>query len=80
MESWSSIWGGLTSFIAAHGLLAMAIIVALKSGDVPLPVPADLLVVYVGIQARSGVFPLWFAWLVLVAATRKLSAGFLSTS
>jgi len=43
-------------------------------------VPADLLVVYVGIQARSGVFPLWLAWLVLVAATRKLSAGFLSPS
>src|SRR5262245_2053455 len=69
MESWSSIWAGLTSFIAAHGLLALAVIITLKSAGIPLPVPADLLVVYAGIHARSGVFPLWLAWLVLVVAT-----------
>jgi membrane protein DedA with SNARE-associated domain len=69
MESWSSIWAGLTGFVATHGLLAVAVIVALKSAGIPLPVPADLLVIFVGVQAASGLVPLWLAWLVLAAST-----------
>jgi membrane protein DedA with SNARE-associated domain len=69
MDVWAAFWSDLTSLIAAHGLLTVAAIVLIKSAGVPLPVPADLMVVLVGVQARQGRFPLLPAWLLLSAAT-----------
>jgi membrane protein DedA with SNARE-associated domain len=69
MDLWVSFWSGLTSSIAEHGLLTVAILVMVKSAGVPLPVPADLLIVIVGANARDAGDPLWPAWLVLSAAT-----------
>jgi membrane protein DedA with SNARE-associated domain len=69
MDWWVSFWSGLTSFIANHGLLTVAILVLIKSAGLPLPVPADLLVVFVGAQARTGAVGLGLAWLILSAAT-----------
>jgi membrane protein DedA with SNARE-associated domain len=69
MELWTSFWSGLATFIAEHGPLTVALIVLLKSAGIPLPVPADLLVIYVGVQARAGDVPLGWSWLWLSAAT-----------
>jgi membrane protein DedA with SNARE-associated domain len=69
MELWTSFWSGLATFIAEHGPLTVALIVLLKSAGIPLPVPADLLVVYVGVQARAGEVPLFWSWLWLSGAT-----------
>jgi membrane protein DedA with SNARE-associated domain len=69
MEWWVAFWSGLTSFIAQHGLLMVAIIVLIKSAGLPLPVPADLLVVIGGAQARAGEMVLGLAWLILSIAT-----------
>jgi membrane-associated protein len=69
MDAWFSFWSGLTGFIADHGLLTVAGIVLIKAAGVPLPVPADLLVMFIGAQARQGQVPLWSAWLLLSGAT-----------
>jgi membrane-associated protein len=69
MDVWVSFWSGLASFIAERGLLTVAAIVLLKSAGVPVPLPADLLVVLVGVQAREAQVELWPAWVVLAAAT-----------
>jgi membrane-associated protein len=63
-----SFWSEITNLIAECGLLTVAPIVMITSAGVPLPVPADLLVVLVGVQARAGQHPLWLAWLVLSAS------------
>ncbi|MBV9358698.1 MAG: hypothetical protein JO023_24585, partial [Chloroflexi bacterium] len=69
MELWTSFWSGLATFIAEHGPLMLLLIVLLKSAGIPLPVPADLLVIYVGIQARAGRVPLGWSWPWLSVAT-----------
>ena len=69
MELWTSFWSDLTRFISDHGLLAVAGIVFLKSAGIPLPVPADLLVISVGDQARTGDPKLGEALFVLSLAT-----------
>ena len=46
------------------GLLAIAVIVLLRSAAIPIPVPSDLLVVTVGARAREQQLVLWPAWLV----------------
>ena len=78
MDLWVSFWSGLASFTAEHGLLTVAIIVLLKSAGVPVPLPADLLVVLVGVHARETQMPVWPAWVVLSAAT-TIGAGLLYT-
>ena len=54
MDQWVSCWSELTSSIAEHGLLTLAILVMVKSAGVPLLGPADLLIVKVGADARDG--------------------------
>jgi membrane protein DedA with SNARE-associated domain len=69
MDLWTSFWAGLAGFIANDGLLAVAVIVLLRSAAVPIPVPADFLVVMVGARARDNQVLLWPAWLVLAIST-----------
>jgi hypothetical protein len=61
MDLFVSFWSGLAEFIADNGLLAVALIVLLRSAAVPIPVPADLLVVAVGARAREQQFLLGLA-------------------
>ena len=65
MDLWDSFWSALIGFISDAGLLAIAVIVLLRSAAIPIPVPADLLVVMAGVRAREQQFVLWPAWLVL---------------
>jgi membrane protein DedA with SNARE-associated domain len=76
MDLWVSFWSALTSIVPDSGLMAVAGIVLLRSAAVPIPIPADLLVVMVGVEARETQTPLWPAWLVLSAAT-TIGAGLL---
>jgi membrane protein DedA with SNARE-associated domain len=76
MDLWVSFWSALTESIAENGLPVVALIVLLRSAAVPIPVPADLLVVIVGAQAREQHALLWPAWLVLAMATTVGAALF----
>jgi len=69
MDLWVSFWSALTGFIPDNGLVTVAAIVLVRSAGVPIPVPADLLVVMVGVEAREQQLSLWPAWLLLSAAT-----------
>lgn len=69
MDLWDSFWSALIGFISDAGLLAIAVIVLLRSAAIPIPVPSDLLVVTVGARAREQQLVLWPAWLVLSGAT-----------
>jgi len=69
MDLWVSFWSGLTSWIAAHGVLTAAVVVMLKSAGIPVPVPGDLLIVYAGADARATGGLLWPAWLLFSIAT-----------
>src|SRR5215831_5689953 len=69
MDIWVSFWSALTSIIPENGLLTVALIVLLRSAAVPIPIPADLLMVMVGDRARQERLELWLPWLVLSAAT-----------
>ena len=69
MDLWDSFWSALIGFISDAGLLAIAAIVLLRSAAIPIPVPADLLVVTVGARAREQQLVLWPAWLVLSGST-----------
>jgi membrane protein DedA with SNARE-associated domain len=69
VDLWVSFWSDLTNEIAQHGLLTVAVVVLVKSAGVPLPVPADLLIIWVGVDARANAAPLWPVWALLSAAT-----------
>jgi membrane-associated protein len=69
MDLWVSFWSTLADFISENGLLAVALIVLLRSAAVPISVPADLLVIVVGARAREQQFLLWPAWVVLAIST-----------
>ncbi len=69
MDLWDSFWSALIGFISDAGLLAVAVIVLLRSAAIPIPVPVDLLVVTVGARAREQQLVLWPAWLVLSIST-----------
>jgi membrane protein DedA with SNARE-associated domain len=69
MDLWTSFWSGLAQFISNDGLFAVAVVVLLRSAAVPIPVPADFLVVVVGARARDNQDLLWPAWLVLAIST-----------
>jgi membrane protein DedA with SNARE-associated domain len=69
MVHFVSFWSSLAEFIADNGLLAVALIVLLRSAAVPIPVPADLLVVVVGARSREQQLLLWLGWVVLAIST-----------
>jgi membrane protein DedA with SNARE-associated domain len=69
MDLWESFWSSVAEFIADNGLLAVALIVLLRSAAVPIPVPADLLIVLVGARAREQQLSVWPAWFTLAVAT-----------
>src|SRR3954453_22514184 len=69
MDLWVSFWSALARLVPDNGLMMVAAIVLLRSAAVPIPVPADLLVVMVGVEARETGAALWAPWLLLSAAT-----------
>src|SRR5438045_4044024 len=69
MEWWTSLGATIERFLAQYGLLAAFVLVAVEEAGVPSPVPADLLVLLFGVQARAGGTPLWQVVAVMEVAT-----------
>jgi membrane protein DedA with SNARE-associated domain len=69
MDELEEVWSGLVTFTASHGLLSAAAIQFLKSAGVPLPAPAWLFGVLLGVQAREGTISIWLAWVALTMAS-----------
>lgn len=57
------------TLIAQHGPLAAAVILLVEEAGVPLPLPGDLVMVLLGVEARRGRLALWQAVLILEAST-----------
>ena len=54
MDWWTGLGATAERFLADYGLLAAFVMIAVEEGGVPSPVPADLLVLLLGVQARAG--------------------------
>jgi membrane protein DedA with SNARE-associated domain len=68
MDALSAFWSWISTFIAQYGVLAVALIVFVKSAGIPLPVPGDLLLVLVGVWVAQGVATFWPSLLILSIA------------
>jgi membrane protein DedA with SNARE-associated domain len=64
-------WVGdqLATLIAAHLLLAVAVILFVEEVGIPLPVPGDLIMLLAGVQVSRGTQSLWAVLAVEEAAT-----------
>lgn len=76
MDWWSQVRQAAEQFFDQHGLLAAFVFLLVEEAGVPIPLPGDVLMVVLGIQARQGQIPLWQAIVVMQAAT-MLGATFL---
>ena len=65
MENFSAF---LSDFLAAHGLLAILVVMLLKEVGVPIPVPSDLIMITAGVQAATGSYTLLELLLAIEAA------------
>jgi membrane protein DedA with SNARE-associated domain len=60
--------GPFEEFVDLYGLPAMALVLLTKSAGVPVPVPADALMVLAAARVAAGALVLWEVFLVLLAA------------
>jgi membrane protein DedA with SNARE-associated domain len=58
MNILADLSAGLGQFLAAYGVLAIFLVLALKESGVPLPVPSDLILITAGAQVATGALPL----------------------
>src|SRR5947208_6197464 len=69
VDWWSEISLAMASFLDRHGLLAAFVFLLIEEAGVPVPVPGDFLMLFLGVRAAQGLVPLWQVVLVLEAAT-----------
>jgi len=55
-------------FLVQYGLLAIFIIMFTKSVGVPIPIPADVIILATAVRAAAGKFVVWQAFLVILLA------------
>src|SRR5438093_436862 len=60
--------GPFEEFVDLYGLPAMALVLLTKSAGVPVPVPADALMVLAAARVAAGALVLWEVFVVLLAA------------
>jgi membrane protein DedA with SNARE-associated domain len=58
----------LDAFLDAHGLLAIFVVMLVKSSGVPVPIPGDLILLATAARAAEGRFVLWHAFAVILLA------------
>jgi membrane-associated protein len=68
----------VASFLEHHGLLAAFVLILIEEAGVPVPVPGDVFMLLLGVQAKQGHVQLWQALLVMELAT-LIGASFLYT-
>jgi membrane protein DedA with SNARE-associated domain len=66
----------MASFLEHHGLLAAFVLILIEEAGVPVPVPGDIFMLLLGVQAKQGHIQLWQALLVMELAT-LIGASFL---
>jgi len=54
--------------LAQYGLAAIFVVMLLKAGGVPIPIPGDVILLAAASRAAAGTFVLWQAFLVLLLA------------
>ncbi|MDQ3808862.1 MAG: DedA family protein [Chloroflexota bacterium] len=59
----------MAGFLDRHGLTAAFVFLLIEEAGVPVPVPGDFLMLYLGVRAGEGWVPLWQAIAVMEAAT-----------
>ena len=59
---------GIDMFLIQYGLIAIFIVMLAKSIGVPIPIPADVIVLATAARAAQGKFILWQAFLVILLA------------
>lgn len=59
---------GIEMLLVQYGLLAVFVILLLKATGVPLPVPADVLIVFAGARAAQGKLVLWQVFVTVLVA------------
>jgi len=69
MDWWTEIGGAMGTFLDRHGLLAAFLVLLVEEAGLPVPVPGDFLMLYLGIRASQGYIPLWQAIVVMEVAT-----------
>jgi membrane protein DedA with SNARE-associated domain len=65
MENLSAALG---NFLNTYGLLAIFVVMLLKEGGIPIPVPSDLIMITAGVQAATGVYGLGELIVAILAA------------
>src|ERR1700730_17166265 len=65
VDWWTEVGLATSSFLDRHGRLAAFVFWLIEEAGVPVPVPGDVLMLILGVQARHGFVPLWQA----IAAT-----------
>src|SRR5207249_8822988 len=69
VDWWTEVGRATSSFLNEHGLLAAFLFLLVEEAGVPVPVPGDVLMLYLDVQARTGRIPLWQAIVVMELAT-----------
>ncbi|HEY3058437.1 MAG TPA: DedA family protein [Chloroflexota bacterium] len=69
MDWWNEFGLAMASFLDRHGLLAAFVVLLVEEAGVPVPVPGDFLMLYLGVRAGEGWVPLWQAIVVMELAT-----------
>jgi len=78
MHGISALGEDIFGLITKHGYLGFFGLMAVEEAGVPLPIPGDLLLVFVGYKIFTGKMVLWKAILTTMAAT-TLGSTFLYT-
>jgi membrane protein DedA with SNARE-associated domain len=69
VDWWTEISLAMASFLDRHGLLAAFVFLLIEEAGVPVPVPGDVLMLILGVNARQGKVQLWEALVVTESAT-----------
>ena len=59
---------GIDLFLVQYGLAAIFVILLVKSVDMPIPIPADLIILTAAVRASQGKLVLWQAIIVILIA------------
>ncbi len=76
MDWWGELGLTVAAFLREHGLLAAFVFLLIEEAGVPVPVPGDVLMIILGVDARSGQTRVWEAIAVMELAT-LIGASFL---
>src|SRR3954452_1678513 len=69
MDWWTEFGLATASFLDKHGLLAAFLFLLVEEAGDPVPVAGNILILYLGVQARTDKMPLWLAIVVMELAT-----------